>query len=252
MSAGAQPDMRPDPPWAGPDPEFAVLGMRAVRHSAAPMVSLDLQISEPTGRSVYMIALRIQLMLEPARRSYDARARAALEELFGAPERWALTTRPLLWSQLDVLVGPFTSQTVVEVPIPCSYDLELAAVKYLHALDAGFAPAAAHFNGTVYYRGEDGRIQIVLVPWTKSIGFHMPVAVWREAIGQHYPGTAWLAVRERTLERLRREKLRRGAATFDETVRALLEDAGRADPEGAPSPPGAPPSGGSARAEDQK
>jgi hypothetical protein len=207
-----------------------VLGARAVRHSAAPMLTLDLQVLEPSGRQVYMVALRIQVMLEPARRRYDDATRERLEELFGAPERWAVTTRPLLWTRLDVLVPAFCGQTVVEVPVAASFDLELAAVKYLHALPDGFAPLALHFNGTVYYRGEDGRIQIVLVPWTKSIDYLLPVAVWREAIERHYPGTAWLAVRAATYDALAREKLRRGAATIEETVKALLEEAGGGAP----------------------
>ncbi len=35
------------------------------------MLTFDLQVSEPSGRQVYMIALTIQLMIEPARRRYD-------------------------------------------------------------------------------------------------------------------------------------------------------------------------------------
>ena len=64
-------------PAAPPDPEFAVVGVRAVRYAAAPMFALDLQVTEPTGRPVYMIALTIQLMIEPARRTYDDATRAA-------------------------------------------------------------------------------------------------------------------------------------------------------------------------------
>jgi hypothetical protein len=224
MSASAPDRLDPDAPWEGPDPEFTVLGARAVAQAAEPTLALDLQVSDPTGRQVYMIALRIQLMLEPARRAYDERASEALQELFGARERWAVTTRPLLWSQLDVLVPPFTGSVTVPVNVPCSYDLELAATKYLYGLPDGFAPTALHFNGTIYYRGEDGGLQMVLVPWTKSIDFRLPVAVWRETIEQHYPGTAWLALRTGTLDALRREKLRRGAATLEETVQALLQE----------------------------
>ncbi len=100
-----------DPPEPGPfvpDPEFAVLGARPVRYAATPMLTLDLQVSEPSGRQIYMIALRIQLMIEPARRRYDDETRERLLELFGAPERWAVTTRSLVFSQLDVVVPAFT------------------------------------------------------------------------------------------------------------------------------------------------
>lgn len=225
IGAGTSQVLDADSPWAGPDPDFSVLGARAVRHAAVPMLSLDLQVSEPTGRSVYMIALRITLMLEPARRSYDDGTRERLEELFGVPERWATTTRSLVWSRLDVLVGAFTGQTTVEVPVPVSGDHELAAAKYMYALPDGFAPMALHFNGTIYYRGDDGALQMVLVPWTKSIDFRLPVSVWRETIEHYYPGTAWLGLPAATIERLGRCKLRRGEATIDATLNALLDEA---------------------------
>jgi len=211
-----------------PEPEFAVLDARTVRHAAAPMLAFDLQVSEPTGRPVYMIALTIQLMIEPARRRYDDATRARLLELFGPPERWAVTTRSLVWSQLDVLVPAFTGTTVVNVPIQCSYDLELAAAKYLRALPDGEAPLAMHFNGTIYYPGDDGRLQMVLVPWNKSIDFRMPVSVWRETIEHYYPNTTWLALRGQTFDALQRAKLERGLATFDACVQALLEESGHA------------------------
>lgn len=209
-----------------PEPDFHVLGARQVRYAAAPMLALDLQVSEPSGRQVYMIALKIQLMIEPARRSYDHATRERLAELFGPPERWAVTTRSLVWTQLDVHVPAFTGQTTVPVPIGCSYDLELAASKYLYALPDGEAPLALHFNGMVYYRDADGGLQMVLLPWNKSIDFRMPVSVWRQTIEHYYPNTSWVAVRSQTLEGLQREKVARGLATFDACVEALLMDRG--------------------------
>jgi Family of unknown function (DUF6084) len=204
------------------DLEFEVLGARPVRYAAAPMLTLDLQISETGGREVYMVALSIQLMIDAARRSYDDATRERLVELFGAPERWAVTTRSLVWSKLDVLVPAFTGMTTVSVPITCHYDLELAAAKYLHSLPDGEAPLALHFNGMIYYPREDGGLQMVLIPWSKSIDFRMPVSVWHETIEHYYPGTAWVAVRADTLEALQQEKLARGLATLDACVTALL------------------------------
>jgi hypothetical protein len=212
------------PENAVPDPEFSVLGMRAVRHAATPMLALDLQVAEPGGHRIYMIALTIQLMIEPARRQYDDETRAKLIELFGAPERWAVTTRALVWSQLDVLVPGFTGTTTVSVPLTCQYDLELAAAKYLYSLPDGEAPLALHFNGTIYYVGQAGALQMVLVPWNKSIDFRMPVSVWRETIEHYYPNTAWVAVRAQTHEALQREKLARGLATLDATLEQMLAE----------------------------
>ena len=217
------------PDTGPPDPEFEVLGARQIKHAAAPMLALDLQVRDPTGRQVYMIALSIQLMIEPARRRYDDQTRARLVELFGPPERWALTTRSLVWSQLDVLVPAFTGQTTVTIPIACHYDLELAAAKYLHSLPDGEAPLALHFNGMIYYRGEDGGLQMVLVPWTKSIDFRMPVEVWAQTIEHYYPNTAWVAVRSQTLEALQEAKRQRGIPTLDECLTQLLAEAARDD-----------------------
>ncbi|MGH2929393.1 MAG: DUF6084 family protein [Solirubrobacteraceae bacterium] len=216
-------EQRPTPP----DPEFAVLGARTVRYAAAPMLALDLQVTEPSGRQIYMVALTIQLMIEPARRGYDDATRARLVELFGAPERWAVTTHSLVWAQLDVVVPAFTGSTTVAVPIACSYDLELAAAKYLHSLPDGVAPLALHFNGMIYYRDERDGLQLVLVPWTRSIDFRMPVSVWRETIEHYYPSTGWVALRTQTLEALQRAKLARGLATLDACVDALLAEGAR-------------------------
>jgi len=206
------------------DVEFEVLSARPVKYAAAPMLALDLQVTETAAAPVYMIALTIQLMIEPARRRYDDDTRERLVELFGAPERWAVTTRSLVWAKLDVLVPAFAGTTTVSVPIACHFDLELAAAKYLHSLPDGEAPLALHFNGMIYYPGDDGGLQMALIPWSKSIDFRMPVSVWRETIEHYYPGTAWIAVRSQTFEALQREKLARGLATLDACISDLLED----------------------------
>jgi hypothetical protein len=222
MSAVPITDVR-DESADAPDLDFTVLGARPVRYAAAPMLALDLQIAEQSGRPVYMVALTINLMIEPARRSYDAETHERLVELFGTPERWAVTTRSLVWSALDV--PAFTGSTTVMVPIACHYDLELAAAKYLHSLPDGEAPLALHFNGMIYYPGADGGLQMVLVPWTKSIDFRMPVSVWRETVEHYYPNTGWVALRSQTLEDLQREKLERALPTLDACIQELLGEA---------------------------
>jgi hypothetical protein len=215
----------PEPPPNGEQPpqlEFEVLGAHRVRYAAAPMLALDVQVTEPTGREVYMVGASIQLMIEPARRAYDEATRERLVELFGPPERWAVTTRSLVWSQLDVVVPAFTGSTIITVPIACHYDLELAAAKYLHSLPDGEAPLALHFNGMVYYPRDDGGLQIVLIPWATSIDFRMPVSVWHETIEHYYPGTGWVALRSHTLAALQRTKADRGLPTLDACIAELL------------------------------
>jgi hypothetical protein len=213
------------PPTAGPEPEFEVLRSRPVRYAAAPTLALDLQVTEPGGRQVYMIALSIQLMLEPARREYDAATRERLTGLFGAPERWAVTTRSLVWAHLNVIVPAFTGSTVLAVALPCSYDLELAAAKYLHALPGGEVPLALHFNGTVYYPDGNGGLQMVLIPWSRTAEHRMPISVWRETIEHYYPDRGWIGLGSETLHALERERVARGLPTYDACVRSLLAGA---------------------------
>jgi hypothetical protein len=207
-----------------PAPEFAILGAAGRRHAASPTLEFDVHVTEPSGRAVYAIALAVQVMIEPARRRYDARAREQLVELFGPPERWATTTRSFVWHKADVLVPNFVGATTFRVPIPCTYDQELVAAKYFYALPDGHVPLAFNFNGTVFYREDDGRLQMSLVPWSCSAEFRLPVATWRALIEQYFPDTAWIAVRGDTLRALQREKARRAAPTMDACVAELLRE----------------------------
>jgi hypothetical protein len=222
IAAGAIASMNASSQW--PEPDFSVLGVTAVKYAAAPMLTFDLHVSESSGRQVYMIALTIQVMIEPARRTYDAATHERLKGLFGEPERWAVTTRSLVWAQVDVVIPAFTGSTTVQVPITCSYELEVAAAKYFHSLPDGEAPLAFHFNGTIYYKDYDGQMQMVLVPWTRSCDFRMPVATWRDLIEMYYPNTAWVALNGATIDALQQEQVKRGLATADACIMKLLEE----------------------------
>jgi hypothetical protein len=207
-----------------PEPEFQVLGASPRRHAASPALEFDLHVSEESGRAVYAIALTAQVMIEPARRRYDDDTSARLVELFGPPERWGATTRSLVWHQAETLVPGFTGATTFRLSIPCSYDMELVAVKYFYALPDGEVPLAFNFNGTIYYRGDDGRLQMSLVPWSCTTGFRLPLATWRDLIEHYYPKRAWVSVHTDTLDALQAEKLERGLPTIDACIAALIEE----------------------------
>jgi Family of unknown function (DUF6084) len=202
--------------------EFTVLGAEPIEHSASPGVRFHLHISEPEGRDVYTIALSTQVMIDPARRAYDDGERERLVELFGAPERWGATTHSLQWARVESLVPSFTGSTTFAVEAPCTYDLEVASSKYFDSLGGGEVPLSFHFNGTVLYRGADDRLQVVLVPWSCSSRWRMPVEVWKRTIAAHYPGGGWIRLQRETLDALGRHKAQRGLHTFDDTVRDLL------------------------------
>ena len=204
-------------------PEFEVIGATVRRHAAAPAIDFDVHVSEPSGRQVYAIALTAQVMLEPARRRYDAETHARLEEMFGRAEGWA-TPNNVLWHQADALVPSFTGATTFRVAVPVSLDMEVGSAKYLSGLEDGEVPLAFNFNGTVHYRETDGRLQLSLVPWSCSASFRMPVATWRQAVDHYFPHARWISLHAETLAALQAEKRARGLPTLDATVAGLLEE----------------------------
>lgn len=213
-----------------PEPTFVVTGAAAVRHAAAPALEFTLGIGEPAGNEVYAMALVVQVQVEPARRRYDPETRTRLVDLFGAPERWAATTRAFPWARRDLLVGSFQGAATARLQVECSYDLELAAVKYFYSLSEGEVPLAFHFNGTVLYRGAGGRVQAVPVPWDRDARFALPIATWREMMDHYYPGGDWIRLGRETVGRLRRFQSRRGLPSLDACVDRLLAEAEAGDP----------------------
>ena len=107
----------------------------------------------------------------------------------------------------------------------CSYDVDVAAHKYLAALEDGEVPLLLLFSGTVF-TGAPGTISVVPVPWHKETPVRMPVAVWREAMDAHFPGQAWLRLGRRAYDRLAAYRGSHGLIGWDETIAALLEEAG--------------------------
>ena len=187
MSERVATDAGPLAAGSGPAPEFAILGVEAVRHAAAPTLAFVAQVTEATGRDIYTIALTAQIMIAPARRNYDDETRDRLVELFGPPERWGGTTNNFVWLETDLLVPNFTGATSFRIPIACTYDLELAAVKYFYSVPDGEVPLQFNFTGTIFYRGPGGGMQIAKVPWDCAADFRMPVAVWKEMVGPLLP-----------------------------------------------------------------
>jgi hypothetical protein len=215
----------PPPAPAAPGLELEVLGAEPALHVASPTLVFTLRAEERSGREVYMVALSTQIHIDPGLRAHDGETRALLVDLFGAPERWAATTTSLVWGRVESLVPSFTGQVEFALPVACTYDLEVATAKYLAALPDGEVPLSFHFSGRIFYRGEDGRLQIVLAPWTSAV-YRLPVAAWQRMIAQHYPGSGWIRLQDDTLRTLATRKAQHGQPTFDAAVSALLEEAG--------------------------
>ncbi len=125
------------------------------------------------------------------------------------------------FATVPVIVPGFTGSTVVDLDVPCTYDLEVASTKYFNALEEGSIPLLLLFSGTVFGRHE-GRLRVQQVPWSNEESFALPVDVWRRAIDFHFPGSAWLRLRQDTMDELQRFRSERALTTWDEVVTALL------------------------------
>ena len=61
-----------------------------------------------------------------------------------------------LWLHTTAMVQGFTGTTQVDLPLECTYDFEVAASKYLHALRDGDDPAAIPVQRNGFHQGRAG------------------------------------------------------------------------------------------------
>lgn len=206
-----------------PEPEFEITGAAHLAFAAVPTMIFSVAATDPGAHQIQSLALSVQVMIDPAKRGYDPATRERLEELFGPPASWAPSTQGLPWAQVAVVVPAFTERTTFAIQVPCTYDLEVAATKYFYALEDGEVPLSFHFNGQVFYRDREGKLQVTLVPWSRTASFRMPVSAWRAMIEEHYPGVAWIRLSQHTLRALNSYRASHGLPTFDVCVSDLLE-----------------------------
>lgn len=210
-----------------PDLNFQVERVEAERFAAAPLLLFKLRVAEAGGQPtpIQSVVLRCQVRIEPARRRYAAAEQERLLDLFGTPERWGQTLRPMLWTHASAVVPPFAGTCAADLPVPCSFDFSLAATKYFAALEGGDIPLGFLFSGTIFYAAADGALQVAQIPWEKEAYFRLPAATWRGLMDLFYPNTAWLNLRRDVFDRLCRYKSREGLPTWEHTLERLLSAA---------------------------
>lgn len=213
-----------------PDLSFAVENAEAVPYAAAPLLAFKLRVSNRYAEEpIHTIALRCQIMIDPARRRYQSEDQERLRDLFGEPERWGQTVRPMLWTHASLVVTAFTGSEVVDLPVPCTFDFNVAATKYFAGLTEGEVPLNLLFSGTVFYANEEGALQVTQIPWDKEARYHLPVQVWQKMMELYYPNSAWLSLRKDVFDRLYRYKVRRGIPTWEQALESILPDEERPD-----------------------
>ncbi len=209
-------------PGAAPELQFTVLGCEPLPHAAAPTLRFSLAI-DAGGAAVRSVMLEVQIRIAATQRGYSEAEQAQLGDLFGAPHQWSDTLRGLLWTHATAVVAPFAGATVVDLLVPCTYDFEVAAAKYLAGLKDGVIPLDLLFSGTVFYAGPGGALQINRISWNAEAGYRLPVAVWRETMERYFPGSAWLRLNRETFDRLVAFRARQALTGWDAVLDALLE-----------------------------
>jgi hypothetical protein len=205
-----------------PDLDFAIVGVEVLEFAAAPSLLFKVRIENLEGEPIRSVALNTQIRIAATQRHYDAEEQERLLELFGEPSRWKDTLRSLLWTHNVLQVRAFSERTVADMPVPCTYDLEVVAAKYFYALKEGEVPLEFLFSGTVFYAGEDGRLQVARISWEKEAEFRLPVRVWKEMMERYFPNSAWIRLHRDAFDQLYDYKIRKGLPTWEATVESLL------------------------------
>ncbi|MFE1443371.1 DUF6084 family protein [Streptomyces sp. NPDC058739] len=201
---------------------FSCTGVRADRYAAGPTLVFRLRVTASGDTPVHALALRCQLRIEPARRGYAADEADGLTDLFGERSRWGSTLQPVQFAQVPLMVTAFTGETEADLVVPCTYDLDIAATRYLDALTDGEVPLLMLFSGTAFTG--TGGFQVEPVPWDREATCRMPVATWREMVEQHFPGCGWIRLPRATMDALLAYRSRHALPSWDATLRALLDD----------------------------
>jgi hypothetical protein len=205
-----------------PELSFAVTGVSSPAYVAAPTMTFELEVAAEGAQSIRAVLLDVQIQIAARLRPYGEPEQERLAELFGAANRWATTLRTLPWSRTTVVVPPFSGTTTFEVPVACTYDLEVTSARYLASLEDGEVPLEFLFSGTIFYSASGGRLQTARIDWNREAQFRLPVSVWRQTMDRHFPGCAWVRMGQPSFDRLCAYKARNAHTSFDAAIESLL------------------------------
>src|SRR6476660_3507948 len=110
-----------------PELRFQIEGADVVPFAATPMLGFRLKITNAiAGEAIHSVLVQAQVRIEPSRRRYSDAEEQRLIELFGPRDRWDKTQKSMLWTHTAVTVPSFREMVNVELPVPCTYDFNVA------------------------------------------------------------------------------------------------------------------------------
>jgi len=206
-----------------PDLTFTIETAEPMRFAASPHIVFKLRVANDSGRLIHSALLKSQVQLDVSRRHYSADEQKRLSDLFGERERWGETLHSMLWTNVSTMIPSFDETVITDIHVPCTFDFNVAATKYLGAITDGDIPVSFYFSGTVFYEGENESLQAAPISWEKEASYRMPVRVWREMMDAYYPNTAWLCLGRDVFDRLYAFKVQHGIPTFDQALLKVME-----------------------------
>lgn len=202
--------------------DFAIRGAAPVEFAAVPTLGFRLAIEHRGPEPIRSVVLDTQIQIAARRRSYGDAEQMRLMDLFGRPTGWSTALRTFPWLRTTQVVPAFTGATELELAVPCTYDFEVTAAKYLAALDEGEVPLEFLFSGTVFYTAEHGALQTAMIGWDRESEYRLPVSVWRATMDRHFPGSAWLRLDREAFDRLYAYRARHALPSWEHTFDRLL------------------------------
>jgi hypothetical protein len=216
-----------------PELNFEIIDAEALHFAAEPKLAFKLKVTNPLPeRPINTIILQCQIQIEATRRRYNADEQKLLRDLFDEPERWSRTLRTMVWTHTNTVVPGFADTIVVDLPVHCTYDFNIAATKYFAALEDGEIPLLFQFSGTIFYAGTGGMLQVGKISWAQETKYRLPVAVWQTMMDRYYPNSAWLCLQRDVFERLYEYKVKNAIPTFEQALEKLLPAAEETEKKG--------------------
>jgi hypothetical protein len=206
-----------------PELDFQIVGVDSVERGLVPLLEFAVGIRNGTpSERIQSVMLQAQIHIQAPQRAYNASEKDKLHDLFGPPEDWGRTLSPRFLAHSNTIVRGFADRTQATLPVPCTFDLNVATAKYFYALEDGQVPLLFLFSGTYFYSAADGRLQIGQISWNSEASYQMQISVWREMMERHYPGRGLVSLDRDTFDLLYAFKRRHGFATWEQAIECLL------------------------------
>jgi uncharacterized protein DUF6084 len=202
---------------------ISVLGAQPSPQTASPGITFRLRVEERSGARVHSMTLRCRVQISARCRRYAEDEQSRLYELFGDFSQWERTLRTVTWSQSTLVVSAFDGRIDIDLSVPCTYDLQVAAAKYLHAIRDRRVPLTFLFSGMMF-QVAGGGLRIEPVPWDLETSYQMRASIWHAAMDQFFPGRGRLMLRRDTIDRLQAFRGQHAVVSWDEAIDLLLQD----------------------------